>query len=293
MTGAPARLVSRRRPPPRPPAPDAPARDPAGAPSQRGARPRRPPRRRRHLPCATGCVRARSVAIPSPVAGTGSARRRRPAPPARLRRTPRATSGSPRGARGSDHGGCRWRSSGTIVPSPRSTPRRRRTARGPARRRRARSTRVRSRADRDLRRPPPLPPRRARPDLPRHRRPGCSAVPPPPVRRRTPQRHVSSRPRSRARTTAAPPGCRRSASARPGANDRKPRVRGRLLLTLEQAFRAGQPAAHRRHQRGCPGAGATRREPLRSPPRPVARPLRPACAHAPRPSIVTSRWPAA
>ena len=35
-----------------------------------------------------------------------------------------------------------------------------------------------------------------------------------------------------------------------GADDREPRVRGRLLLTLEQAFRAGQPAAHRRHQRG-------------------------------------------
>ena len=34
------------------------------------------------------------------------------------------------------------------------------------------------------------------------------------------------------------------------ADDREPRVRGRLLLTLEQAFRPGEPAAHRRHQRG-------------------------------------------
>jgi hypothetical protein len=34
------------------------------------------------------------------------------------------------------------------------------------------------------------------------------------------------------------------------ADDRKPRVRGRLLLTLEKAFRPGEPAAHRRHQRG-------------------------------------------
>jgi hypothetical protein len=33
-------------------------------------------------------------------------------------------------------------------------------------------------------------------------------------------------------------------------DDREPRVRGRLLLTLEQAFRPGEPAAHRRHQRG-------------------------------------------
>ena len=34
------------------------------------------------------------------------------------------------------------------------------------------------------------------------------------------------------------------------ADDREPSVRGRLLLTLEQAFRPGEPAAHRRHQRG-------------------------------------------
>ena len=34
------------------------------------------------------------------------------------------------------------------------------------------------------------------------------------------------------------------------ADDREPRVRGRLLLTLEQAFRSAEPAAHRRHQRG-------------------------------------------
>ena len=27
-------------------------------------------------------------------------------------------------------------------------------------------------------------------------------------------------------------------------------MRGRLLLTLEKAFRSGEPAAHRRHQRG-------------------------------------------
>jgi hypothetical protein len=34
------------------------------------------------------------------------------------------------------------------------------------------------------------------------------------------------------------------------ADDREPRVRRRLLLTLQQAFRSAEPAAHRRHQRG-------------------------------------------
>ena len=34
------------------------------------------------------------------------------------------------------------------------------------------------------------------------------------------------------------------------ADDREPRVRGRLVLILEQAFRTGEPSAHRRHQRG-------------------------------------------
>ena len=34
------------------------------------------------------------------------------------------------------------------------------------------------------------------------------------------------------------------------ADDREPRVRGRVLLVLEKAFCSGEPAAHRRHQRG-------------------------------------------
>ena len=94
----------------------------------------------------------------------------------RLRSPPRCTTraagGSRRGGPGSARGGCRWRSSRTTAPSPRSTPRPRRTGRGPAARTRARSRRPPSRADRGPRRRSPPRPRRAAPDLAGHRRPG-------------------------------------------------------------------------------------------------------------------------
>ena len=180
----------------------------------------------------------------------------------------------------------------TTAPSPRSTPRRRRTARVPAGRTRARSRRPRSRADRGRRRPSPPRPRRAAPglaDIAVQDRSRASATRPMRARRRVAVRtHLDGTPGPRPSAVAGRP----SASARrcgPPQATRAPASRPdpREAAPLAPASRAPVPSG--RYRRG----GASRREPPPPPPRPGRRPARTRAWARSHASMVTSRWPAA